>query len=55
MSQPDDRPLTPDPPRPPGTPELPDLDIDPEQFMDDGAQVPPDEDVNLDAAAPEPP
>jgi hypothetical protein len=53
MAEPYNRPVTPDPPRPPGTPELPDLDVDPEQFMDDGAEVPRDEDVTPDAA-PEP-
>jgi len=50
----DREPLTPDPPRPPGTPEPPDLDIDVEQFLREPA-VPPEEDVNLAAGASEPP
>jgi hypothetical protein len=54
MAELDNRALTPDPPRPPGAPELPDLDVDPEQFLDGGPDTPPDEDVNPDAAAPEP-
>jgi hypothetical protein len=54
MTEPGNRALTPDPPRPPGAPELPDLDVDPEQFLDDGADVPQDEGVDPDAVAPEP-
>jgi hypothetical protein len=32
--------LSPDPPRSPGTPEPPDLDVDPGQFLDDEARRP---------------
>ncbi|WP_367129820.1 hypothetical protein [Saccharothrix sp. HUAS TT1] len=28
--------INPDPPRSPGTPEPPDLDVDPEQFLEEG-------------------
>ncbi|ROP36799.1 hypothetical protein [Saccharothrix texasensis] len=31
-----DQHINPDPPRSPGTPEPPDLDVDPEQFLDEG-------------------
>jgi hypothetical protein len=34
----DDQFLSPDAPRSPGTPELPDLDVDAEQFLDDQAR-----------------
>lgn len=54
MTEPDHGPLTPDPPRPPGAPEPPDLDVDPEQFLDGAIDVPRNEDVNPKAAAPEP-
>ncbi|MFT7838594.1 hypothetical protein Q5530_20835 [Saccharothrix sp. BKS2] len=47
MTEPEERPLNPDPPRSPGTPEPPDLDVDPEQFLDEDErrgrrQEPPD-------------
>jgi hypothetical protein len=56
--QPDERLLTPDPPRPPGTPEPPDLDVDVEQFERSGSDdrdVPVHADVDEDSATPEPP
>ena len=46
--------MTPDPPRPPGTPELPDLDVDVKRIAE-RAGVPVDDDVNPGAGAPEPP
>jgi hypothetical protein len=36
----DDRFLNPDPPRSPGTPEPPDLDVDAAQFLDDEPRRP---------------
>ncbi|GAA1276588.1 hypothetical protein [Saccharothrix xinjiangensis] len=47
MTEPEEKPLNPDPPRSPGTPEPPDLDVDPEQFLDEDErrgrrQEPPD-------------
>jgi hypothetical protein len=46
--------MTPDPPRPPGAPELPDLDVNVPRIAQQ-SDVPVDTDVNPDAAAPEPP
>lgn len=34
MTEPE-QPINPDPPHSPGTPEPPDLDVDPEQFLDE--------------------
>jgi hypothetical protein len=34
MADKDEKRVNPDPPRAPGTPELPDLDVDPTQFVD---------------------
>jgi hypothetical protein len=47
MTEPDCDPIPPDPPRSPGTPEPPNLDVDVERFET--------QDVNPDAASPEPP
>lgn len=52
-------PLNPDPPYPAGAPQPPDLDVDPEQFLDDDERderkVPENQDVTHDSATSEPP
>jgi hypothetical protein len=54
MTEQNDRPITPDPPRSPGTPEPPDLDVDVEQFGET-RKAPENQDVTSDSALPEPP
>ena len=54
MTEPDCDPIPPDPPRSPGTPEPPDLNVDVERFAEK-REVPETQDVNPDAASPEPP
>jgi len=54
MTEPDCDPIPPDPPRSPGTPELPDLDVDIERFNRTPEALK-TQDVNPDAASPEPP
>ncbi|WP_170211858.1 hypothetical protein [Saccharothrix australiensis] len=39
MAEHEEAPLNPDPPHSPGTPEPPDLDVDPEQFMSEEEQA----------------
>jgi hypothetical protein len=52
MSQPDDAPLSPDPPRPPGAPSAEDLDV---EIPDVTREVPDSQDVREDAGEVEPP
>jgi hypothetical protein len=54
MKSNESEPVTPDPPRPPGAPETPDLDIERILAADDPRKVPADQDVTRDPGSAEP-